>query len=129
MVVAGLAPRKSKVVILGLTFKENCPDVRNSRVNDIVGELRKFGIEPIVTDPWADPAEAKKAYGIELAAFEDVHDADCVLAAVAHREFAALGLEGVQRLFGEKDVKILIDIKGMFDLNKLRNSDILWWRL
>ena len=129
MVVAGLAPRKSKVVILGLTFKENCPDVRNSRVNDIVGELRKFGIEPIVTDPWADPAEAKKAYGIELTAFEDVHDADCVLAAVAHREFAALGLEGVQRLFGEKDTKILIDIKGMFDLNKLRNSDILWWRL
>ena len=129
MVVAGLAPRKSKLVILGLTFKENCPDVRNSRVNDIVGELRKFGIEPIVTDPWADPSEAKKAYGIELTAFEDVHDADCVLAAVAHREFAALGLEGVQRLFGEKDTKILIDIKGMFDLNKLRNSDILWWRL
>ena len=129
MVVAGLAPRKNKVVILGLTFKENCPDVRNSRVNDIVNELRKFGIEPVVTDPWADPAEAKKAYGIELTRFEDVHDADCVVAAVAHREFAALGMEGVQRLFGEKAEKILIDIKGMFDLNELKHSDILWWRL
>ena len=65
----------------------------------------------------------------ELTAFEDVHDADCVVAAVAHREFAALGLEGLQRLFGEKDAKVLIDIKGMFDLNELKNSDILWWRL
>ena len=129
MVEAGLAPKKCRVVVLGLTFKENCPDVRNSKVSDIVSELAKLGIKPMIVDPRADPAQAQKAYGFELTAIEDIHDADCVIAAVAHREFAALGVEGLQRLFGEKPAKILIDVKGMFDLGELRKSDILWWRL
>ena len=129
MVEAGLAPKKCRVVVLGLTFKENCPDVRNSKVSDMIEELGKLGIKPEIADPWADPAEAQKAYGFELTAMEDIHDADCVIAAVAHREFASLGVEGLQRLFGEKPTKILIDVKGMFDLGELRQSDILWWRL
>ncbi len=129
MVEAGLAPKKCRVVVLGLTFKENCPDVRNSKVSDIVEEFGKLGIKPAIVDPRADPAQAQKAYGFELTAIEDIHDADCVIAAVAHREFAALGVEGLQRLFGEKPAKILIDVKGMFDLGELRKSDILWWRL
>lgn len=129
MVEAGLAPKKCRVAVLGLTFKENCPDVRNSKVSDIVSELAKLGIKPMIVDPRADPVETQKAYGFELTAIEDIHDADCVIAAVAHREFAALGVEGLQRLFGEKPVKILIDVKGMFDLGELRKSDILWWRL
>ena len=129
MVEAGLAPKKCRVVVLGLTFKENCPDVRNSKVSDMVSEFEKLGIKPTIADPWADPVETQKAYGFELTAMEDIHDADCVIAAVAHREFVALGVEGLQRLFGEKPAKILIDVKGMFDLGELRQSDILWWRL
>ena len=129
MVEAGLAPRKCRVVTLGLTFKENCPDVRNSRVADILDELQKLGIESAVVDPWASPDEARKAYGRTLTPLEEIRDADCVIAAVAHREFAALGVEGLQRLYGDKDTKILIDVKGMFDIAALKQSDILWWRL
>ena len=129
LIQAGLAPKTCKIVVLGLTFKENCPDVRNSRVYDILTELRKFGIEAEVVDPWAAPAEARKNYGIELTRLEDVRDADCVIAAVAHREFVELGVEGLRRLYGEKDSKILIDVKGMFSLPELKKSDIIWWRL
>ena len=129
MVAAGLAPRKCRVVMLGLTFKENCPDVRNSRVSDILKELCKFGVEAQVVDPWADPADAKKVYGIELSALEDVRDADCVIAAVAHREFRELGVEGLLGLYGEKSTKILIDVKGMFNLKQLKQSGVAWWRL
>ena len=129
LIQAGLAPKTCKIVVLGLTFKENCPDVRNSRVYDILTELRKFGIEAEVVDPWAAPAEARKNYGIELTRLEDVRDADCVIAAVAHREFVELGVEGLRQLYGEKDSKILIDVKGMFSLPELKKSDIIWWRL
>ena len=129
MVQAGLAPKKSRVVMLGLTFKENCPDVRNSRVADIVSELGKYGIETAIVDPWADPDAAKKVYGLTLTPMDEIRDADCVVVAVAHREFCELGGEGLLRLFGRNDVKILIDIKGIFDINELKKSDIIWWRL
>ncbi|MBQ3703191.1 MAG: nucleotide sugar dehydrogenase [Oscillospiraceae bacterium] len=129
MVQAGLAPKKSRVVMLGLTFKENCPDVRNSRVADIINGLGKYGIETVVADPWADPDAAKKVYGLTLTPMDEICDADCVVAAVAHREFCELGVKGLQRLYGGNAVKILIDIKGMFDINELKKSDINWWRL
>ena len=129
MVQAGLAPKKSRVVMLGLTFKENCPDVRNSRVADIINELGKYGIETVIADPWADPDAAKKVYGLTLTPMDEIRDADCVVVAVAHREFCELGVEGLLRLFGRNDVKILIDIKGMFDINELKKSNIIWWRL
>lgn len=129
MVQAGLAPKKSRVVMLGLTFKENCPDVRNSRVADIIDELGKYGIETVIVDPWADPNAAKKVYGLTLTPVDEIRDADCVVLAVAHKEFCELGVEGLLRLFGRNDVKILIDIKGIFDINELKKSDIIWWRL
>ena len=94
MVEAGLAPKKSKTVILGLTFKENCPDVRNSKVNDIIRELGDFGIRPTVADPWADPETAMEGYGVELSPIDTIRDADCVIAAVSHREFIDLGNRG-----------------------------------
>lgn len=93
MIKAGQAPKNSKVVILGLTFKENCPDARNSKVADIIGELAEYDIEPVVVDPWADPEVAKKEYGVTLTELDDVADADCVIVAVVHNEFRELGLE------------------------------------
>ena len=129
MIQAGLAPRSCKVVILGMTFKENCPDVRNSRVYDIMVELLKYGIEALVVDPRAEPSETKKHYEIELTDLNTVRDADCIIAAVAHREFKELGVQGLQRLYGGKSVKILIDVKGIFPLKELEKSDITWWRL
>ena len=90
MIEAGQAPKKSKVVILGLTFKENCPDTRNSKVNDIIKQLKTYGINPVVVDPWASERDAMREYGVQLHGMEDAKDADCVIVAVAHKEFKAL---------------------------------------
>ncbi|MBQ7473711.1 MAG: nucleotide sugar dehydrogenase [Oscillospiraceae bacterium] len=129
MIEAGQAPKASKVVILGLTFKENCPDARNSKVADIISRLEEFGIRPVVVDPWADPEVAKREYDVELKKIEEVGNADCVIAAVAHDEFKKLGMDGVLKLFGEKNSKVLVDVKGMYNIDELKASDLTWWRL
>ncbi|HMM17388.1 MAG TPA: UDP binding domain-containing protein, partial [Petrimonas sp.] len=77
MIEAGQAPKRSKVVILGLTFKENCPDTRNSKVDDIIKQLNTYGIEPIVVDPWASERDAMHEYGVKLTKIDDVKEADC----------------------------------------------------
>ncbi len=131
MIEAGQAPKKSKVVILGLTFKENCPDCRNSKVADIINRLGEYGIKPEVVDPWADQEVAKKEYGVELDKLEVVHDADCVIIAVAHREFKGIGLTGIKKLFkiGDASEKVLIDVKGLYKVEELNISGMKWWRL
>lgn len=131
MVLAGLAPKKSNVVILGLTFKENCPDTRNSKVNDIIEELKKYAIDPVVVDPWASERDAMHEYSVKLTKLEDVKDADCVIVAVAHEEFKKLGLDGIIKLYkGKPDsAKVLIDVKGLFRIEDLKASGMQWWRL
>ena len=131
MIEAGQAPKKSKVVILGLTFKENCPDVRNSKVDDVIKQLNKYGISPIVVDPWANSKDVKREYGVDLTKLEDVSDVDCVIVAVAHREFRELGLERIKSLFKNvpDDEKVLVDVKGIFKIDDLENSGLRWWRL
>lgn len=131
MIEAGQAPRKSKVVILGLTFKENCPDTRNSKVDDIIKRLNTYDIEPVVVDPWASERDAMHEYGVKLMKMEDATDADCVIVAVAHNEFKALGLDKIKTFF--KDVpdeeKVLIDVKGLYSIDDLKASGMQWWRL
>lgn len=129
MVRAGMAPQKSKVVILGLTFKENCPDTRNSKVADIIKRLDEFGIMPIVVDPWASERDALNEYGVHLTKLEDVKDVDCVIAAVAHREFKELSLNSLKKLFKKGAEKVLIDVKGLYPIDELKASGIKWWRL
>ena len=131
MIAAGQAPKKSKVVILGLTFKENCPDTRNSKVNDIIKQLRVYGIEPTVVDPWASERDAMKEYGVELKTLADAKDADCIIVAVAHNEFREMGLSKVKELFRDvsDDQKVLIDVKGLYKVDELKTSGIRWWRL
>ncbi len=131
MVEAGQAPKNSKVVIMGLTFKENCPDIRNSKVEDIIKRLHEYEIKPLVVDPWANKAEALAEYGIELTDMNDVHDADCVIMAVAHKEFKALGLEGVEKLFRDTDNanKVFLDVKGLYTVEDLEASGMKYWRL
>lgn len=132
MVIAGKSPKKSKVVILGLTFKENCPDIRNSKVNDIIKRLAEFDIKPIVVDPWVSEYEARREYGVTLTKYSDVMDADCVIIAVAHNEFRALTLKDIKALF-RKDCtdneKIIIDVKGLYKIIDLNASGMRWWRL
>lgn len=131
MIEAGQAPKTSKVVILGLTFKENCPDTRNSKVNDIIKQLNTYGIEPIVVDPWASERDAMIEYGVTLTKLDEIEDADCVIVAVAHKEFKTLGLQKVKQLYKRvKDQeKVLIDVKGLYTIEELKNSGIKWWRL
>lgn len=131
MIEAGQAPKKSKVVILGLTFKENCPDTRNSKVDDIIKQLNKYGIQPSVVDPWASERDAMHEYGVKLTKIDNVSYADCVIVAVAHNEFKALGLQAIKSLFRDvpDDEKVLIDVKGLFSIEALKESGIRWWRL
>ncbi len=131
MIAVGQAPKKSKVVILGLTFKENCPDTRNSKVDDIIKRLNEYDITPIVVDPWASERDAMHEYGVTLTKLEDVKDADCVIVAVAHNEFKELGLDKIKGLF--KNVpdceKVLVDVKGLYTVKALEESEMKYWRL
>lgn len=131
MIEAGQAPKKSKVVILGLTFKENCPDTRNSKVNDIIKQLNTYEISPVVVDPWASERDAMHEYGVTLTKLEDVKDADCVIVAVAHKEFKALDLNDIKKLYknGSDEAKVLLDVKGLYNVDDLRKSGMKWWRL
>lgn len=131
MIDAGQAPKKSKVVILGLTFKENCPDTRNSKVNDIIKQLNTYGIEPIVVDPWASENEAMREYGVTLTRLEDVTDVDCIIIAVAHKEFKELSLDTIKAMFRKSPdgEKVLIDVKGIFPVDDLKASRLQWWRM
>ena len=131
MIKVGQAPKKSKVVILGLTFKENCPDTRNSKVDDIIKRLNEYGIEPIVVDPWASERDAMREYGVKLTPLYEVKDADCVIVAVAHNEFKALRLDDIKKLYrvSADNEKVLIDVKGIYSVKDLNNSGMDYWRL
>ncbi len=131
MIEAGQAPKKSHVVIMGLTFKENCPDIRNSKVYDIVRRLEEYGILPEIVDPWADRDEAYREYGLWTKEFDDITGADCIIVAVAHQEFKKMGMETLKALFGDSVLsdKVLIDVKGIYDISALSKTGLLWWRL
>lgn len=130
MILAGKSPKKSNVVILGLTFKENCPDIRNSKVDDIIKRLAEYEIAPVVVDPWADKDEAAREYGVSVAKLEEVKDADCVIVAVAHDEFKKLSLDDIKSMFhGDDCEKVLIDVKGLYSIKDLEKSGMKFWRL
>lgn len=131
MIAAGQAPKKSKVVILGLTFKENCPDTRNSKVDDIIKHLNSYGIKPVVVDPWANEEEAMHEYGVKLSNLEDIAEADCVIVAVAHDEFKTLKLASLKKLYRESadNEKVIIDVKGIYKISDLKESGMKYWRL
>ena len=131
MINAGKAPKKSNVVILGLTFKEDCPDTRNSKVDDIIKHLNTYGITPLVVDPCANKRDAMHEYGVTLTDLKDIKDADCVIVAVAHKEFKALKLNDIKALFKDcnDDEKVLIDVKGLYKVSELKESGMRFWRL
>ena len=117
--------------IADATIKENCPDTRNSKVDDIIKRLNEYGIEPIVVDPWASERDAMREYGVELTPLHEVKDADCVIVAVAHNEFKALRLDDIKKLYrvSADSEKVLIDVKGIYSVKDLNNSGMDYWRL
>lgn len=124
-----VAVKGAKVAILGFTFKENCPDTRNTKVIDIYKELGEYGIKPMVVDPAADADEAKRLYGITFQNMEDVKDMDAVIVAVSHTQFLELSKEDIAGFYNPKHKeKVLMDIKGLFD-KKDYQEGYLYWRL
>lgn len=131
LVLAGKKVIDAKVAILGITFKENCPDVRNSKVIDIVKRLKEYGISPDITDPWADIIEVKNEYNIDLKQLNDIKNVDCLVLAVAHDEFKIMNLLDMDNLFKPlpNSEKVFIDLKNICSLSELTSSGYNFWRL
>lgn len=130
LVEEGLSPRQSRVVICGVSFKENCPDIRNTKVVDIIWRLNEYGVQPIVTDPIVDSTLFYEEYGMEMTDIDSVQDADCIILAVAHDFFKALSInEFIDKYYSKDKKKILIDVKGIYGIEELNSCGISWWRL
>lgn len=131
LIKAGTAIKNAKVAILGFAFKENCPDTRNTKVIDIVRELKDYGIMATVSDPVADKKEAKNLYGMNIADISEIKDCDAIILAVAHEQFKSLGLADIDRMFKKVDnnKKVLADIKGILDRKEYENAEYNYWRL
>ena len=127
MITAGSQVKGAKVTVLGLTFKENCPDLRNSRVIDVINELRSYGVEVHVHDPVPDAGEAKHEYGITLETWEQLPKSDAIVLAVSHKEFAARPLSDYQAKLSANGV--LADVKAVFDPQAVKAAGIPFWRL
>jgi UDP-N-acetyl-D-galactosamine dehydrogenase len=131
LIKADVPVKGAKVTILGFTFKENCPDTRNTRVIDIVNELKEYGINPMIADPEADAEEAKHEYGIVFDAVEDIKGMDAVVIAVGHDQFLKLSQEDFNKMFKESPIenRVLLDIKGILDRKEYEAVGYRYWRL
>ena len=130
LIAADIPVKNAKVAILGFTFKENCPDTRNTKVIDIYNELGEYGISPMVVDPQADSDEAKRLYGIEFDSLDAVKDMDAVIVAVAHEEFKAYKVADIAKLFNPAHkTKVFLDLKGIYDMNDFKAPEFDYWRL
>lgn len=127
MIHAGHNVLGSRVTVMGLTFKEDCPDLRNSKVIDIIRELEDYGIQVQVCDPMADPVEAMHEYGVKLTSVSQAAPASAVIVAVAHREFREMEISSLMAFMGESP--LVIDVKGMFDRKGLEEAGARYWRL
>ncbi len=130
LIKADIPVKHAKVAILGFTFKENCPDTRNTKVIDIYKELGEYGITPVVVDPAADADEAKRLYGVTFDSMDAVKDVDAVIVAVAHTQFLELKKEDIDGFYNPAHKKkVFMDIKGLFDRNEYLTEDYIYWRL
>jgi len=150
MIKADKQIKGSTVAIFGITFKENCPDVRNTKVIDVINELKEYGINVIVADPVADEEDLLDGYGITLRDPDDINDVDAVVFAVPHQEFENIKLEDIKKMYNKRrngyieavdevaatsedeivDFKpVLVDIKGIFDRKEAEDMNYLYWRL
>ena len=128
LIVADKPVKGAKIAIFGFTFKENCPDTRNTKVIDIVNELKEYGIEPVIVDPQADKEEARRLYGIDIAETSSVRNIDVIILAVAHNEYKHMSIDEYKHFYN-KDNRIMIDIKGILNRAELTKQGFIYWRL
>ena len=130
LIAADIPVKEAKVAILGFTFKENCPDTRNTKVIDIYHELQEYGITPLVVDPQADAEEANRLYGITFRQMSDIKEMDAVIVAVSHREFLSWKKEDLDAFFAKNGkTKVLMDLKGMYQMQDYPSPEYSYWRL
>ena len=129
LILADKDVRHAKIYLLGLTFKENCPDTRNSRVVDIIQRLAEYGISVHVVDPWADEEAALHEYGVQLTPMSAVQDADCIALCVAHREFVSLSVEKIGKLYKAGSKKLFVDVKSAFKPEDFAKEEYAYWSL
>ena len=131
LIKADVSIKNAKVAILGFTFKENCPDTRNTKIIDIYNELKEYGITAEIADPAADADEAKRLYGIAFVDMASIKDCDAVILAVAHEQFKDLAAADFDKMFkaGDNSTKVLVDIKGLLDRKAYEAAGYNYWRL
>ena len=131
LIQADLNVRHANIYVFGITFKEDCPDIRNSRAFDVLKRLAEYGIQTKVVDPVADKKEAKHEFGIELVGMEEVKDADCLIFLVAHKQFKELQLAEVDALYNQQSQskRVIIDVKSIFEANTFKDNDYIYWNL
>ncbi|MDO4153629.1 MAG: nucleotide sugar dehydrogenase [Clostridia bacterium] len=131
LIKADVSIKNAKVAILGFTFKENCPDTRNTKIVDIYNELKEYGITAQIADPAADADEAKRLYGIRFVDMASIKDCDAVILAVAHEQFKDLSAADFDKMFkaGDNSEKVLVDIKGLLDRKAYEGAGYNYWRL
>lgn len=128
LIAADKSVRGARVAILGFTFKENCPDTRNTKIIDIVNELKEYGINPVIVDPQADENEALRLYNITFEDIDTISDVDAVILAVAHTEFGLYTKDQFDQFYGP-GIKVLLDLKGMLDRSVYESDGYMYWRL
>ena len=130
LIKADIPVKSAKVAILGFTFKENCPDTRNTKIIDIYNELKEYGITAVVTDDDADAEEAKRLYGIKFVKMADIKDCDAVVLAVAHDSYKKLAMTDIDALYAkDNSKKVLTDLKGILDKQSYLDAGYIYWRL
>ena len=129
LIRADVPVKNARVAILGFTFKENCPDTRNTKIIDIYNELREYGITAAIADPAADADEARRLYGVEFVPLETVRDMDAVILAVAHEQFKTLDMPAVDGMYRENAPRVLLDLKGLLDRKEYEAAGYYYWRL
>lgn len=130
LIKADIPVKGARVAVMGFTFKENCPDTRNTKIIDIVRELREYGIEPLITDPVADRGEAEREYGITFSQEAEIKGMDAVILAVSHKEYEGISMEQIASMYAENGKQnVLVDIKGMLDRDAFEKAGYLYWRL
>ena len=130
LIAADKPIRSARIGVLGMTFKEDCPDARNSKVNDIIVELKEYGISPLVCDPVADKEDVKRFYGIDLVDSSELEDLDCLIIAVAHKAFKDLSRDELLGVFKKDGSKgVVVDVKGIRTRKEFEEAGCKYWRL
>lgn len=131
LIKSDIPVKNARVAVLGFTFKEGCPDTRNTKVIDIINELKEYGISPIITDPVADKEEAKRLYGIEFTPMNEIQGMDAVILAVSHKEFSQLSKKDIDAMFKneENQKKVIVEVKGILDKKEFASAGYNYWRL